>query len=405
MKNPQKKEILGNTAYTMAGMLLMNGVLQLMVYPLLNRYMGADSLGGMLYIMGLVSIVCPSVGQALNTSRLVVRRDYEVSNGDYNLAVLLFGGIGSLVAVILSRQYLDSAGAILLTIGLLLLTAFRYYGDVEYRLSLHYKRFFIYYLAISIGYIGGFGLYRLTDNWYLIFLCGEGLSLLYVGLTGSIFRQFGRRSPYFRLALGRGFFLMLSYLVTNGTLNIDRVILKPLLGNVAVTQYYVVSLIGKTMVLFIAPINTIVISYLTKREKNVNGREYRKLVGIGALGTLAFFGLAMLASPIFLRLFYPDLYDSVSSLMLVVNLSQVLGMYSAFLFILVLTFTEEKWQLILQILHLGILLAAVLIGTNLGGLAGFSAAVLIANIIRVVIVTAFGAFRLRKQRMQKAETE
>ena len=40
----------------MGGMLLMNGVLQPLIYPLLNRHMGADQMGGALYIMGLVSI-------------------------------------------------------------------------------------------------------------------------------------------------------------------------------------------------------------------------------------------------------------------------------------------------------------------------------------------------------------
>lgn len=49
-------------------------------------------------------------------------------------------------------------------------------------------------------------------------------------------------------------------------MNMDRLVIKQILGNEQVTQYYVVSLIGKTLVLLIAPINTIVISYLTKKR-------------------------------------------------------------------------------------------------------------------------------------------
>ena len=71
----QKKGIAVNTLYTMGGLLWMNAVLQIVVTPLLNRLMGAEQLGNLLYITGLVAIICPSVGQALNTSRLVVRRD------------------------------------------------------------------------------------------------------------------------------------------------------------------------------------------------------------------------------------------------------------------------------------------------------------------------------------------
>ena len=71
MKNrEQKKGIAVNTLYTMGGLLWMNAVLQIVVTPLLNRLMGAEQLGNLLYITGLVAIICPSVGQALNTSRL-----------------------------------------------------------------------------------------------------------------------------------------------------------------------------------------------------------------------------------------------------------------------------------------------------------------------------------------------
>ena len=48
------------------------------------------------------------------------------------------------------------------------------------------------------------------------------------------------------MALERGFFLTLSYLITNTTMNMDRLVIKQILGNEQVTIYYVISLIGKT---------------------------------------------------------------------------------------------------------------------------------------------------------------
>ncbi len=403
MQETQKKQILGNTVYTMGGMLLMNGVLQLLIYPLLNRHMGADQMGGLLYIMGLVSILCPSVGQALNTSRLVVRRTHAVENGDYNRSLLLFGSIGSVIAVLVSSRFMNGAGTVALTLLLLMLTMFRYYGDVEYRLNLNYRRFFIYYLVMSVGYIAGFGLYWLTDVWFLIFLTGEAASLVYVRVTGSVFRRFFVTSDCFKVACSRGFFLMLSYLITNVTLNMDRVALKYMIGNVAVTQYYVVSLIGKTMVLLIAPVNTIVISYLTKREQTLRKKEFGKAVLAGAAVSLVFFMFCQIATPIFVKLLYPDLYEAVQGLVTVVNLTQVLGMFSAFLFILVLTFTGEKWQLILQGGHLILMTGLVLLLTVRYGMMGFSLAVLAANILRVLAVTILGFIKLKKQSNMKIE--
>ena len=90
----------------MGGLIFMNGVLQLIITPLLNRYMGAKQLGELLYITGLVAIICPSVGQALNTSRLVVRRSHEVTNGDYDWILSVVWSAGKRCgAVYVKRQY------------------------------------------------------------------------------------------------------------------------------------------------------------------------------------------------------------------------------------------------------------------------------------------------------------
>lgn len=394
----KEKQILINTAYTMGGALLMNGVLQLLIYPLFNRILGSDTLGNLLYIMGLVAILCPSVGQALNTSRLVARREYPVTNGDYNCLLLLFGGAGSAAALLLARESLTSPAMAVLAAILFLSTCFRYYGDVEYRLNLNYKRYFIYYGVLTLGYVLGFLLYFLWKSWYLVFLTGELLALLYLALTGTVFRNFFARSRYFAIVFRRGGFLTVSYLITNFTLNIDRLVLKHLIGDLAVTQYYVTSLIGKTMVLLVAPVNTILISYLTRKKEKMNRQQFLGFVGMGVGVSLVFFLFAQIATPVFIRLLYGELYEGVRELITVVNLSQILGLLSAYLFIIVLTFTEEKWQMILQVIHLCILTVLVLAVTGNYGIGGFAMAVLAANVLRVLAVIGLGLVRLYQVR-------
>lgn len=394
----QKKRIISNTMYTIGGALLMNGVLQLGIYPLLNRHLGSDALGVLLYIMGLAAILCPSVGQALNTSRLVVRRDHEVSNGDYNRLILLFSGVGSVIVLIILGVTGNSASTLLggaLTVILLITTSFRFYGDVEYRLNLNYKRYFCYYAILSVGYIFGYGLFLVTGNWFCIFLTGEILALGFLKITGTVFRDFFLPSKYFSVAFSRGSFLIFSYLVTNLTLNIDRVALKNLVGDLAVTQYYVTSLIGKTLLMLVAPVNTIIISYLTRRKENLNRRQFLVFTGLGLGVAGVFFLFAQIATPIFVRLFYGDLYQSVKSMITVVNITQILGLLSAYLFIVVLTFTEEKWQFVLQIIHLVTMVALVLIFTGNRGIMGFAMAALIANAIRVLAVIVLGLWKVQ----------
>lgn len=402
----KQKKIVSNTAYTIGGALLMNGVLQILIYPLLNRMMGSDQLGELLYLMGLVAILCPSVGQALNTSRLVVRRDYEVKNGDYNFLLLLFGGIGTVITLVVAKKSMVSLPVILWTAILLMTTIFRYYGDVEYRLNLNYKRYFIYYCVLTVGYVAGFGIYFLTENWFWVFVTGEVASLIYLGITGSVFHGFWKTSPFLGEAFRRGVFLVFSYLITNLTLNIDRLVLEHLIGHLAVTQYYVTSLIGKTLVLLVAPVNTIIISYLTRKKERMDRKQFLIFTGIGGAVSLAFFVGAQIGTPIFVKLFYGDLYESVRGMVTVVNLSQILGVFSAYLFIVVLTFTEEKWQFILQVVHLVVITALVLIFTQKRGIMGFAVSVLIANGIRVAAVILLGVWKaagIQKQGNQKNE--
>ncbi len=387
----------GNTAYTIGGALVLNGVLQLLVYPFLAAKLGAEANGTVLYIMALVNILGPSIGQALNNSRLVLRRNMDVTNGDYNLTVLIFSAAGIAGAFIFAG--ISSPGTITLKTGapavaaLILLTNFRYYGDVEYRLSLNYRRYFIYYALCAAGYAAGYAVFRATGNWLVIFLAGEICALAFVASTGSIFRDFFGRSGFFRPVLRRGAVLVLSYFVTNLTLNIDRLYLKTTLGGEAVTIYYVVSLIGKTLVLLIAPVNTVLISYLTREKQGISRARFLKFTGIGVAVSAVFFVLCEIATPIFIRLFYPNLAEAARPLITVVTISQILAMLSAYLFIIALTFTGEKWQLVLQSLHLVLVIVLISAMTPGGGLPGFSLAVLIANAVRVAAVILLGTAR------------
>ncbi|MDO4619729.1 MAG: hypothetical protein Q4B09_03805 [Lachnospiraceae bacterium] len=394
------QKLAAGSIYTIAAALVLNCVLQLLVYPQLASGLGAEANGTVLYLMAFVNILGPSIGQALNNSRLVLRRDYEVSNGDYNIEILLYSAVGILITLLAAADSLHGIGMPVLAAVLILLTNFRYYGDVEYRLNLQYRNYFFYYAICGAGYAVGFLLYRATGNWFLIFLTGEAAALLYVILTGSIFRSPFRVSPYFKTVLKRGAILVLSYSVTNLTLNIDRLYLKHTLGGEAVTIYYVASLIGKTLVLFIAPINTVLISHLTKNNIRPDRRMFLKFVGIGAAVSCIFFAACEIGTPIFVRIFYPSLTESVAPILTIVTATQILAMLSAYLFIIVLTFTGERWQLALQCCHLAAVLLLISVMTPAGGLAGFSGAVLIANTLRIIAVIALGIIAAGKQ--QKA---
>ena len=60
----------------------------------------------------------------------------------------------------------------LLSIG----TMWRFYADVEFRLRLNYKRYFIYYAIISAGYATGAAVFHVTGRWEVSLLLRNILS-------------------------------------------------------------------------------------------------------------------------------------------------------------------------------------------------------------------------------------
>lgn len=143
MKIPDKlKGITGDFMYSMMGLIVMNGVIQLALYPFLSKQLGTDEFGVVLTLISLISIMGSTFGTAANYSRMVTRMKGQDSNGDYNIFLLMiavlsvFVSIGGLVWLH-KFSAIAEAGYLILMI----VTVLRYYSDVEFRLNLNYKRF------------------------------------------------------------------------------------------------------------------------------------------------------------------------------------------------------------------------------------------------------------------------
>ena len=126
--------------------------------------------------------------------------------------------------------------------------------------------------------------------------------------------------------------------------------------------------------------------------------QFGKAVLAGGGVSLVFFVACQIGTPLFVWLFYRNLYESVKGIVTVVNLAQILGLFSAFLFILVLTFTDERWQLWIQLAHFCILLVSSVFAACTYGMMGFAVASLGANSLRVAAVVILGIVKAGKDK-------
>lgn len=392
-----QKKFATDFLWSIAALVTMNGVLQVLVYPLLNRQMGEAAFGNVLYVFGILAVIAPSVGLAANNIRLVEGRDKTVLNADLILAMLPQLVVLGIAFFAVCKGYLVGAVDFIMAALLVVLTTLRYYGDVEYRMTLNYKGYFIYYLVLSIGYTAGALLYPLTKSWILCFLLGEAAVWLLLVLKGHVYKPLLKSENTVHISK-KVLTLAVSYLLLNAVLNLDRVLLQHLIDSSTVTVYYVASLLGKTAALLVGPLNGVVIGYLTKgKTKPITQKSFLLVSGgILAAGAVLYLGITVVM-PVFVKLLYPEIYTEVMAVSALANLSQIICFASSLLLTIMLTFCSEKWQLAIQVLYAVSFLGLALFMTKQNGVQGFVLASLAANTLRFVFTAVTGITVLIKK--------
>ena len=399
-----KKKVLNiasDLVFSIAGLMLMNGMLQVLINPMLNKWMGEDAFGNYQSIFAVVSIMGTTFGVAANYSRMVRARDKKDTNGDYNifLAVIAVLCVAVAAGTLVVYKSFSIIHFLLLTV-LMAATVLRYYGDVNYRLKLNYKGFFIYYAIITAGYCIGLLLFKfVSPMWMLTFIAGELAAILFVLFNGNIFRgkELMKRSEHFGGTMKSVGVLSATNLLSAVAQQSDKIILGLAMGGEAVTTFYVATLLGKVISLLTTPLNGVLIGYLTKYEGRFTKKMFSvfvvALLGIGVVAL----GGCYIASEIFVKLFYPDVFGEAEKYFLVANAGQIFYFISNCLMTVILRVATEKHQMYINIVYIIIYAATVIPLTLTCGVWGMAIALLVTNALKFAITSAVGLMKTGKQ--------
>ncbi|MGL4484570.1 MAG: lipopolysaccharide biosynthesis protein [Anaerovoracaceae bacterium] len=382
--------------YTIGAVVLMQGVLQLIIYPYINKTEGETVLGNIVFYMGIVFIIGQAIGMAFCSNRLVVRNKFETTNGDYNFLLKIFVPFGFVASAIFFYFYLNVIGLLLVSI-IVALTILRYYSNVEFRLKLNFRMYFLFFAILTAGYLAGTVLYKFTGQWYWIFIVGEGAVLIFMLARKKIF-AYEKRSENTRLLAMNILPLIFSYCLNDFINNTDKIILHTVIDADAVSLFFVISMIGKTLALLTGPINNITLSYLSVEKEALTRKRFFKMFGFYSLMGGAFYIFCCIATPLYVKWFYPNLFDKMDSLNLLINAGQILNFLGALAIILILASIGSKYHLYIQLIYAALYIPLAIILTQKFGLWGFSWAVLIANIVRTIELLLFAWTKLPRER-------
>ena len=396
---PGKKRGLKDLVLSILGLVAMNGVIQLLLYPSISKTLGQDTFGDILSMLAVVSVLATAIGTGANYARMVAETKGRGANGEFNIFLLLSMiyvaaiSVGASVLIMRNKGFLFN----LLFIGLSVFSVLRYYGDVEFRLNINYFRFFIYYVLISVGYVGGSFLIRYNAlgneySWVVAITLGEALAVGFVGLTGGIFRgrDVLRPSQHANENVNTAMFLLATNLINALALQGDKILLQIFRSGSDVTVFYIATLVGKIVALLTTPLNGVIIGYLARYK----GKFTKKLFGTATLAALAvivvFTAGSVLASHIFVKLIYPEYYVEASKYFIFANAGQIVYFIAGSMMVIVLRFVHEKYQLIINAVYAAVFVAALVPLTMYAGIWGIVWGLLGVNALRFIAVVIIG---------------
>ncbi len=390
--NKNRFGFLQSVSLSMAGLVIYNCVIQFFVFPSFSGAIGAEEFGNLLTLFALLSVFSVSMGSGVNFSRLAVSTRFESSNGDYNLFLILCGAACALAATVTLFVFGGQKALSFLLFPLAgILYMLRCYSDCEFKLSLNYRRFFLYYLILSASTAAGVTVFRLSSYWETVFIIGELPAVLYVVSVGKIYKRpllkpSENRRHVFRSCMQ----LVLSQAFSNFILNSDRVLIKTILGGTDVAVFYVSSLLGKATALLTGPLEGVVIGYLVKYGKPITRRFFALcILGSLAIGAAAFLVLIPVA-PFAVGLLYPEILGEAQRYFLAANGGQIVFFVSNLLLVIILRFTGERYQILVNGIYITLYFAVCIPVLLKSGLGAFITAVLAVNLVRLASVTVIG---------------
>ena len=395
------KNQIGDSIYSLAGLFLMNAVAQIVVFPLYARRFGDVGYGNLQYLMAYINVLTVSVGSAANYARMISPAAERTQNsGDYNVFLLLVSLVGvpfTYLVRVFGGAPMDNATYICYCL-LFVAMAFRYYADVSYKITLRYRRFFLYYLFIGIGYAIGAVLVWKTGIWPLGLLVGEALGVLYAyGSSAVLSRRALRLSPAWRKTFRVILTFFLAEGVANLILNVDRILLKLLLGASAVTVYYLATLVGKTISVVTGPLNGVLIGYLARYEGKLTRRTMR-LLTLGSLAAILVFTLfCWLGGYLVLLILYTAEFDSVKDFLFVGSLAQVIYFITGILMVVLIRFAKKSYQIFINAIFGICFFGLGIPATYLFGMWGFSLSMVAACALRLAAAIGLGFRWVRRK--------
>ena len=382
-KLPTLKNVSSDFVLNLLATFISTGVMQLVLYPQLALHMDDEHYGGMLTAMGVVNVLALSFGNNLCNARIVLNEKYKKDAvvGDFQL-LSLFSVIMTAAVIFLSDLYFKWPGYILIGIAILAsLTVYKSYYLVTYRLSLDFKKNLYANIVMAAVYVlGAFVLIRYMP-WPFVFALPCLCCLVYIGLSSDILKEPFRRTERFKDSTKVVTLLILSGIIGNLTMYLDRFIVYPILGGSSVSYYTIAAFFSKSLSMVLLPMTAVLLSYIASEKIQVSGKRFLYINLALLLLSGLFLVLTITAGYYITAFLYPSLIDASKKYLLLASVGIIIGIAGSFNGVVVLAKAPSYWQLVLSAMKFVIYLVTCTLLVKMNGLYGLCLGVILTNFI------------------------
>lgn len=380
-------------SYSIMSSVITMGVTQLLLYPLLAKIFNSSEYGQLLTIMGIVNTISASLGNTLNNTRLIQNTKYCDKNikGDFNLLLSVANIIGFILTIVIGNIFFNFnlSTNILLSILVILISS-KSYLIVGYRIKLNFKLNFLSSIVSSIGYLIGILIVNYTLIWPLAFIIAEIFNIIFVLFTVDLHKEPYKITKLFGETTSKYLLLILTGLMGNLLVYLDRLIIYPTLGSNFVSTYVTASFFGKSFGLLMTPIAGVLLSYFSQKNFKMTLKRFWSINILIFLFSVLFFVFAWIIAPWFTGLLYPTLIKEAIPYILYANTAAIIGVAASIIQPSVLQFAPTYWQLVKEIVYGIIYIGLGFILLNTYGLLGFCMAAICANSFKLIILCVIG---------------
>ena len=364
-------------------------VLQVVAYPIIARQLSDENYGIMITIFSMLQLVCGTLGTGLNNVRLVKDSVYQNKNikGDFNF-ILLISGLLTVIIMIIGTWYYEKT-INLFSIILIIITGVcslvNSYIQVEYRINLTFKKVLLSNIWSAVGYILGLGLFFVINKWELLFCCAQILSLIYNFHNTKILSETIKITELFKATLKDVIYVDISGLCMRAISYADKMLLLPLIGGEMVSIYYTSSLIGKIIVLGFNPVNSVILSYLNKRE-SVNKKTFKLYLLINiCICVIGYFTCLLISRPL-LEFLFPQWVEQAMVYVPITTLNLCIITLCNMLIPFTMKYCDMSWQFVIDFITLLFYIVVSLALLNKWSLLGFCFGITISYFIKLTII-------------------